>query len=302
MTVEPVDRDTRGEVSEGAPRAAALAPVTAPVRATSPAAAGEPPTAAALLARWETVVHTWPDATLAPLSSIAGAAPVVHAHLPGGPRRGLLLAGIHGDEPAGPLGLLRFLETGGAARLRARWTLDVFPLLNPLGYAAGTRGRTGCDDLNRAFGRRPRCPETASIARFVRTTIRGARGAARPAWDLVLSLHEDVDVRCVYLYDSGVRERHAFVAALRQSAAFLDAVERRGIPVCHGGFLDGDPNRGGVLLAGQRAVPALEPQLFRSGAAGRAVIVETPGRLALAARANLHAAALRHYLGSARGT
>ncbi len=254
------------------------------------------PDARALLRNWLEVVRRWPGASWRILT-LAGTplTPLVALSLPGGRRRALLVAGLHGDEPAGPRALLQFFSAE-AAILREGWTFDVLPLVNPIGYDAGTRGRTGCPDLNRAFGNRPTCPETAAIMRKLVKRGPSDSTVAAPIWDLVLSLHEDRDERCLYLYDTGYRERHVLPIALSQSAAFLDWAETHAMPVCRQPFLDGEPNRGGVLIGGQTAFPALEPALFRSGAARRVVILETPGRQPLAARERAHLAALRHFL------
>lgn len=46
-----------------------------------------------------------------------------------------LSAGIHGDEPAGPLALLGLLQEN---RFPAEIGLVIFPLLNPEGFAVGS--------------------------------------------------------------------------------------------------------------------------------------------------------------------
>ena len=87
---------------------------------------------------------------------------------PGRHPRIYLSAGIHGDEPAGPLALLELLTTG-AFDHRATWFL--VPLLNPTGFTLRTRENAEAIDLNRDYrhpphhrDRRPRClapPPTA---------------------------------------------------------------------------------------------------------------------------------------------
>ena len=252
------------------------------------------PAGPALLAGWRAVQERWLGArwhVLDQLSAHGGNAPLVRLWFPGGPKRALLVAGTHGDEPAGARALLRFFEGGDAVALRG-WSFDVLPLVNPLGFGR-SRGRPGCPDLNRSFSDPPECPETAAILRYLMAVPEGAA----PRWDLALSLHEDPDSHCLYLYDTGCRERHRFVAALAQSNRFLDRVAARGVPVCDDSFVDGAPNHGGLVVAAQEEFPALEPVLYRRGLAERVVIAETPGRQAPARRESLHLDALRHYLG-----
>ncbi|HET7767653.1 MAG TPA: succinylglutamate desuccinylase/aspartoacylase family protein, partial [Chloroflexota bacterium] len=195
--------------------------------------------AGALLAAWRRAAQRWMGArahVLDHLSAPDGGAPLLRLWFPGGPKRALLIAGTHGDEPSGAFALLRFFEHGDAAALRG-WSYDVLPLVNPLGFGR-SRGRPGCPDLNRAFGDPPECPEAAAILRYLAVA---PSGDAAPRWDLVLSLHEDPESECLYLYDTGCHERHRFVAALAQSNRYLDRVIARGVPVCGDSFVDDTP-------------------------------------------------------------
>src|SRR5690625_2477570 len=64
-------------------------------------------------------------------------------------------AGIHGDEPAGPLAVLELLRTGLPHDLS--WT--ICPVLNPTGLEKGTRENFAGVDLNRDY-LPPTQPET----------------------------------------------------------------------------------------------------------------------------------------------
>lgn len=99
-----------------------------------------------------------------------------------------LSAGIHGDEPAGPLAAERLirddlLPTG------ISWT--VCPLLNPGGWVAGTRETPDGIDMNRDY-RDPRSPEVTAHLAWLKTL---------PFPDLYLSLHEDWETTGFYLYE-----------------------------------------------------------------------------------------------------
>jgi hypothetical protein len=250
-----------------------------------------------LVARWGRIVQAWMGARSHVLEHMAapdGGAPLLRLWFPGGTRRALLVAGMHGNEPAGARALLRFFQQGLAAH--SGWSFDVLPLVNPLGFGR-TRGHPACPDLNRSFGDPPECPETAAILRYL-TAFPGGEGT--PRWDLALSLHEDPERECLYLYDTGYRERHRFVAALAESNRFLDRVAARGVSVCDDFLVDGTPNHGGLVVGAQEEFPGLEPVLYRRGLAARVIVVETPGLQELPRREFLHVAALRHYLGSER--
>jgi murein peptide amidase A len=97
-------------------------------------------------------------------------------------------AGIHGDEPAGPLAIERLLRLDLFDR-RAAWT--VCPLLNPGGWLAGTRETPAGVDLNRDY-HSPRSPEVAAHRLWLREV---------GPHDLYLSLHEDWETTGFYLYE-----------------------------------------------------------------------------------------------------
>ena len=105
-----------------------------------------------------------------------------------GPRV-LIDAGIHGEEPAGPLGLAAWLETD-AARWSARVGFTVLPCLNPHGFERGTRSSRDTGDLNRHFDE-PDAPLTALVIH----ALAGRR------FVLACDLHEDADFDGGYLYE-----------------------------------------------------------------------------------------------------
>jgi len=96
-----------------------------------------------------------------------------------GPRPRLYLStGIHGDEPAPPLALLRLIERGFFDR-RAHWFLC--PLINPAGLARGTRENADGLDLNRDYKDCRSAEIRAHIAWLER----------QPPFDFTMCLHED---------------------------------------------------------------------------------------------------------------
>jgi murein peptide amidase A len=97
-------------------------------------------------------------------------------------------AGIHGDEPAGPLAALRLLQENN-------WPPDAeiffLPCLNPVGFTLNKRENADGIDLNRDY-RNPQAAETrAHIAWLER----------QPQFDLYLCLHEDWESHGFYLYE-----------------------------------------------------------------------------------------------------
>ena len=113
---------------------------------------------------------------------------------PGNGRRIYLSAGIHGDEPAGPVAVMQILEEPWLAASSDDWT--ICPALNPTGLRAGTRENSPQGiDLNRDYQRRE-SPEVAAHAEWL---------LDQPAPDLFLSLHEDWETTGFYFYEINLR-------------------------------------------------------------------------------------------------
>jgi hypothetical protein len=97
-------------------------------------------------------------------------------------------AGIHGDEPAGPMALLELFRKG-------LFTDDlnyyILPILNPFGLQQGTRENEAGIDLNRDFGQNP-------VAEFTRKHMEWL-GDRR--FDMTVCLHEDSDAKGFYVYE-----------------------------------------------------------------------------------------------------
>nr|WP_281375593.1 M14 family metallocarboxypeptidase [Haloferula luteola] len=97
-----------------------------------------------------------------------------------------LSAGMHGDEPAGPLAALELLRGG---QLDQGWI--VCPALNPAGLVAGTRENAAGLDLNRDYLARM-SQEVAAHAAWLETL---------PVPHAFLSLHEDWESSGFYFYE-----------------------------------------------------------------------------------------------------
>ena len=105
-----------------------------------------------------------------------------------------LSAGIHGDEPAGPVAALRLLQEN-------KWpdNLDLWfcPCLNPLGFTLNTRENSKGVDLNRDYLN----PSTAEIIAHISWLAR------QPNFDLCLLMHEDWESHGFYLYEQNPDNR-----------------------------------------------------------------------------------------------
>src|SRR3954463_5162876 len=97
-------------------------------------------------------------------------------------------AGIHGDEPAGPLALRQLLQED---RWPAGANLWICPCLNPTGFQLNQRENAEGFDLNRQY-LQPESQETKAHIAWLKW---------QPAFDLCFCLHEDWESQGFYLYE-----------------------------------------------------------------------------------------------------
>ena len=105
-------------------------------------------------------------------------------------------AGIHGDEPAGPLAALRLIQENNWPE-----NVEIFllPCLNPAGFSLNRRENAGGKDLNRDYRHLEAAETRAHIAWLER----------QPQFDLYLCLHEDWESHGFYLYEQNPDRRPA---------------------------------------------------------------------------------------------
>ena len=105
-------------------------------------------------------------------------------------------AGIHGDEPAGPLAALQLIHEN-------HWPDDaeifLLPCLNPIGFTNHRRENADRLDLNRDY----RHPQAASTRAHIAWLER------QPTFDLYLCLHEDWEAHGFYLYEQNPDQKES---------------------------------------------------------------------------------------------
>lgn len=193
-----------------------------------------------------------------------------------------LSAGMHGDEPAGPLAALELLRSG--AFDDAPWALC--PALNPTGLAAGTRGNSDGIDLNRDY----------LVRRSSEVRAHAAWLEERECPTLFLSLHEDWETRGFYFYEINLGpDRPARAAAIfsavspwlpREAAVRIDDHDIR--------------EEGWIYHAAEADLPDLWPEAIFLAKRGcpLSFTFETPSSASLADRVSAHIAAVRAAVGS----
>jgi murein peptide amidase A len=96
--------------------------------------------------------------------------------------------GIHGDEPSGPLALLKLLQEDSWPAATNLWAV---PFVNPTGFRLNMRENSDGVDLNRDY----RNPKTSEVRAHVEWLKQ------QPRFDLTLILHEDWESNGFYVYE-----------------------------------------------------------------------------------------------------
>ena len=190
-------------------------------------------------------------------------------------------AGLHGDEPAGCLALVRWLAGLEADPARAAgYEITVYPVCNPTGFEDGTRANRAGKDLNREFWQRSAEPEVRLIEREIE----------QRRFDGIISLHSDDTCEGIYGYAHGRLLNEALlVPALAAAAEFLPRDSRA--------VIDGFPAHDGVLAHCYPGVLAPPAEWDRHPFD---VIFETPARAPLEAQVQATVAALDSILAEYR--
>jgi len=150
------------------------------------------------------------------------------------PRRIYVSAGIHGDEPAPPLAILRLLREN-------RWPADaeivLVPCLNPSGFRTNRRENAAGLDLNRDY-LNSRSPEICAHIEWLKM---------QAGYDLCLCLHEDWEAAGFYLYELNPQGRPTLAESMVAAVAEV-------CPVDISPVIEGREAHGGIIR------PALDPR------------------------------------------
>lgn len=136
-------------------------------------------------------------------------------------------AGIHGDEPAGPLAALRLLQEN---HWPANAEIVLLPCLNPTGFALNRRDNGQGIDLNRDY-----------------LDLQSAEVRAHVAWlekqsrfDLCLCLHEDWEAHGFYVYELNPDHQPSLAEAIVAGVAGV-------CPLDLSEMIEGRESKGGII-------------------------------------------------------
>ena len=193
-----------------------------------------------------------------------------------------LSAGIHGDEPAPPWGLLEWAEANKKLLKSQRFL--IFPTLNPHGIILNTRADHRGVDLNRAFNQ-----EADPLIVAWKEVVKGLK------FSLALCLHEDYDGQGCYLYELAPRGDAVGHDLLNDCASVIPPDLRKNI--------DGRAAKTGLIL--RRRIPELpgypEAIVLQRQGCPKVFTFESPSEFSLQDRIAVQhvfvAAALKRVLG-----
>jgi predicted deacylase len=118
-----------------------------------------------------------------------------------------ITGGIHGDEPAGSLGILQYLKNSDKPNMR----LFIIPLLNPWGFEHNSRNNQNHKNLNREFNKKNPSDE----AKLVITALL----KEKPFF--LHNIHEDDTQNGFYLYYSDKKSKEKYKKILEIARKFF---------------------------------------------------------------------------------
>lgn len=190
-----------------------------------------------------------------------------------------IVSGIHGNEIAGPLSVLRMLETF-IHELPGHFRYIVYPVINPTGFDLRQRYDTDGRDLNAIYSVTLKSKNYRENQAFFEDAKKFG------PYEAVLTLHEDSDLEKFYMYGLG-KKNLDFYHAVCSFAKML-------CPAWVNSDIYGvNSDEFGLVLATARD-HAFDGALYHQGMAKVALTLETPGKLDVHFRANMMAHLVLH--------
>ena len=202
----------------------------------------------------------------------------------------LITAGFHGEEPAGPWGLLAWLGNQAASwQTRFAGLADIYmiPLVNATGFQAGRRFNDRGENPNRGF---PLEHDLTTPSAEGAVLLSHATLLCEISRDGVLSCHEDVAAHGAYIYalENQVKPSDRSRAIVACAEKFL--------PRHEDGTVDDCTVKNGIVF--NQFDGSFESWLCREGASYGACL-ETPGQQDIALRIAAQAAMIECFVQSA---
>ncbi len=192
-----------------------------------------------------------------------------------------IVAGIHGNEIAGPLSILRLFESF-VHELPTQFRYIVYPVINPTGFDLRQRYDTDGRDLNAIYSVTLKSKNYRENQAFFEDAKKFG------PYEVVLTLHEDSDLEKFYMYGLGKKNLDFYHAICAFARMLCPAWANADI---YGAASD----EFGLVLSNARD-HAFDGALYHQGLAKVALTLETPGKLDVHFRANMMAQLVLHCL------
>jgi len=215
----------------------------------------------------------------------------------------LIASGFHGEERAGPLALLKWIETFDIT-LFSRVDLSFLPVANPIAFHRGHRYNDRKEPSNCGFCH-PESGERPSQEGVI--LLKHAQLLKLAAKDGFLSLHEDITEKKCYIYsfehgDSPTQ----FTYDLRDELIKFFGPPLDGEPVVADATMTTEMryNKGSTIahdgIVFKHCDGSFEDWLFHEGTA-KCIVTETPGKESLARRIKANIAMINKFIKACRG-
>lgn len=202
----------------------------------------------------------------------------------------LVTAGIHGEEQAGPLAILRWLIEATDIVL-AKANVSFIPIINSYGFANKKRYGLSGIPTNGGFGSN-KTQDPSPEGQILVNNI----GILRPLAETgFMALHEDITTKESYIYTLEVteepgsftkglrRELSKFFPKVYDGIAYISPIDNRTGPICKKGLVYNYHD------------DSLEALMFQLGVP-RCAVPETPGQRGLSKRVEAHVALITKFI------
>jgi len=184
-----------------------------------------------------------------------------------------IVAGVHGNEIAGPLSILHLIKDHLHRLPEYRYIL--YPLINPSGFDLRQRFDADGRDLNAIYSVTLKSANYHEVQEFYEDVLKFA------PFEAVLTLHEDSDLEKFYMYGLGKENLDFYHALCGFAKIWIPAWTNADIYGCRS-------DEHGLILATARD-HAFDAKLFSQGLTRLACTLETPGKLNISFRVNMMA-------------
>ena len=184
-----------------------------------------------------------------------------------------VVAGVHGNEIAGPLSILHLIAD--VIYQLPKYRIIVYPLINPSGFDLRQRYDADGRDLNAIYSVTLKSDKYHEVQEFYQDALKFT------PFEAVLTLHEDSDLEKFYMYGLGEENLDFYHAVCGFARTWIPAWTNADIYGCRS-------DEHGLILSTARD-HAFDAKLFAQGLTRLACTLETPGKLDIHFRVNMMA-------------